>query len=273
MINIIFHSSQIFIYFLKDLLNQFPLIYETKIIPFIELNESLLYQAISNYNVAFIPIIFNFIKQISYNLLQTILYNIDTLIFFFPNILITAFIFFISTFLLLIDYEKIHHLLNQTIPVKYQILINTIKNNLTSSLLKLLSITFICSLCSFIISMIGLYLLDLPHIFWMSLAIALIDSLPLAGTSLIMIPWIIFTFLSNQVKLACGLSIVALILMMSHTILENHLLGKKMGIPPFLLFIAIMISQQFFGLFITLFIPLIIFIIQDILNQITKKSP
>ena len=87
-------------------------------------------------------------------------------------------------------------------------------------------------LISFIISLIGLYILDflgmnVGYPLLIALGIGFIDALPILGSGTAMVPWAIISALNGDLKL--GISIIALWIIMSITrqFLEPRIVSRK----------------------------------------------
>lgn len=268
LVYLIIYSSQSLLDYLHYAMIQFPLIYETKILPLFTLGEAFLNEQFHQYSFPseWVDLFLTTLREFSYRIFQLLLGNVNHVITFFPSLIMFFFITLFSSFLFLLDYEKIMSHLHHFLPHQLSSALKVIQDHFFHSTRQLLLVSLKCSFITFLISFIGLCLLQHSHAFWMALALALVDGIPLVGTSVLLIPWIIGELLLKHLKKACGLAILSLVLMLAHMLAENHFLGRKTGIPPFILFSAIMLSQQFFGFFITLFVPILLILIQDLFH-------
>ena len=97
-------------------------------------------------------------------------------------------------------------------------------------------------LCSF-----GLFLLHNPYFFLIGAIIALFDALPIVGSGLFLIPWSIFSILQKDYFSAAVLFLTFLVTLFVREILEAKLLGKGMGINPFIMLLSIYAGIKLFG--------------------------
>lgn len=122
-------------------------------------------------------------------------------------------------------------------------------------------------LCSF-----GIFLLHNPYFFLLGAIIALLDALPIIGSGLFLIPWSIFSFLKNDYTSALILLLTFLITLLIREFLEAKLLGKGMGINPFLMLFSIYAGIRLFGACGILLGPLGIVLIQTLMAEDTDGT-
>lgn len=97
-------------------------------------------------------------------------------------------------------------------------------------------------LCSF-----GIFLVHNPYFFLIGMVIAILDALPILGSGLFLIPWSIFSLLQGEYAAAAILFATFLVTLFVREILEAKLLGKGMGINPFIMLLSIYVGMQLFG--------------------------
>jgi predicted PurR-regulated permease PerM len=113
-----------------------------------------------------------------------------------------------------------------------------------------------------IIAMIGLTIFDVPNPFlWGSMA-TISALIPAVGTSLIMIPSIIYLFLVNQIPQAVGLTIWFIFAVgMIDNLIGPKIVGKGIKMHSFIIFLSILGGLAYFGISGFLLGPLIISIL------------
>ena len=124
-------------------------------------------------------------------------------------------------------------------------------------------------LVSFVISLIGLYLLkfvgfaiEFPLL--IALGIGFVDALPILGSGTIMIPWAIICGLNGDLKL--GIAIIVLLIIMSvvRQFLEPRLVSKNIGVHPIFTLIAMYTGFRFIGIIGMLIGPIVLIILKNI---------
>ena len=124
-------------------------------------------------------------------------------------------------------------------------------------------------LISFIISVIGLYLLkvigmDIKYPLLIALAIGFVDALPILGSGTVMVPWAIISALNGDLKL--GISIIVLWIIMSvvRQFLEPKIVSGKIGIHPIFTLIAMYTGFKLIGIMGMLVGPIVLIILKSI---------
>ena len=107
-------------------------------------------------------------------------------------------------------------------------------------------------LVSFIISLIGLYILvflgfNIKYPLLMALFIGFVDALPILGSGTAMIPWAIISAINGDINL--GLAIIVLLIIMSvvRQLLEPKLVSKNIGVHPIFTLIAMYTGFKVIG--------------------------
>lgn len=117
-----------------------------------------------------------------------------------------------------------------------------------------------------VLMFIGLLILRVPYAFTIALLIGLSDLLPYVGVGIIVIPWISYLFLIDNVELAIGLSVVYGILIIVRQIMEPRLVASNIGLDPLLTLIALFVGLQLFG-FLGLILGPVILVIGNALYR------
>lgn len=124
-------------------------------------------------------------------------------------------------------------------------------------------------LVSFIISLIGLYVLnfvgfDIEYPLLMAIFIGFVDALPILGSGTVMVPWAIIAALNGDINL--GIAIIVLLIIMSvvRQFLEPRLVSKNIGVHPIFTLIAMYTGFKFLGVIGLLFGPIILIILKNV---------
>lgn len=132
-------------------------------------------------------------------------------------------------------------------------------------------------LVSFIISLIGLYLLNIMgfnirYPLLMALFIGFVDALPILGSGTVMIPWAILCGINGDLKL--GIAIIVLLIIMSvvRQILEPKLVSKNIGVHPIFTLIAMYTGFKFIGVFGLLIGPIVLIIVKNIFASLIDRG-
>lgn len=130
---------------------------------------------------------------------------------------------------------------------------------------KIITITFCeVSLGLGVLKLLGIF--DSGYIFIIALIIALIDIVPVLGTGTVLIPWALFSLFDANYGMAIGLIVMYVCITVIRQIIEPKLVAAQLGIPAFLMVIAMFMGTKLFG-FIGLFLLPITLVMLKLLND------
>ena len=132
-------------------------------------------------------------------------------------------------------------------------------------------------LVSFIISLVGLYILsflnfNIQYPLLMALFIGFVDALPILGSGTVMVPWAIISGLNGDLSL--GIAILALFIIMSivRQFLEPKLVSKNIGVHPIFTLIAMYTGFKITGVIGLLIGPIVLIIIKNIFENLIDQG-
>ena len=79
---------------------------------------------------------------------------------------------------------------------------------------------------------IGFFLLRIPHVLELAFLTAALEFLPIVGSSLLFVPWIVFYILTGQTNTAVFVAILYIIIMIMRQLLEPKLVSDSAGMHP-----------------------------------------
>lgn len=109
----------------------------------------------------------------------------------------------------------------------------------------LIKALIISSLINFVLLSIGLGILKIKYFILVALLIAFVDLLPILGAGMVMIPWAIIEFFMGNIKLGIGLGILFFVSFIIKQIVEPIVLGKSIGLNPFLTILITLVFMFF----------------------------
>ncbi len=124
-------------------------------------------------------------------------------------------------------------------------------------------------LVSFIISLIGLYVLqfmgfNIQYPLLMALFIGFIDALPILGSGTVMVPWAILSAINGDINLGIAIVILLIIMSVARQILEPKLVSKNIGVHPIFTLIAMYTGFKVIGIMGLLIGPIVLIIVKNI---------
>lgn len=116
----------------------------------------------------------------------------------------------------------------------------------------------------------GFTLLHNSYALLLGICIALIDALPLLGSSIILIPWAVFYFLQGKAYYGIALICLCFLCWLVRQYLEPRLLGKNLGVPSLYMLISIYAGLQIYGIAGILLGPLTMILILFLCQEYTE---
>lgn len=132
-------------------------------------------------------------------------------------------------------------------------------------------------LVSFIISLIGLYILEftgfnVTYPLLMALFIGFVDALPILGSGTVMIPWAIISAINGDFNLGLAIIILLIIMSVARQILEPKLVSKNIGVHPIFTLIAMYTGFKLIGVIGLLVGPIVLIIIKNIFANLIDQG-
>lgn len=130
---------------------------------------------------------------------------------------------------------------------------------------------------SFIISLIGLYILkflrlNIAYPLLAALGIGFVDALPIFGSGTVMIPWAVISAMNGDITLAIGLLAIWIIMSVVRQIAQPRIVSYHIGIHPIFTLLAMYTGFKLIGV-IGLFIgPIVLIILKNIFGAMIDKG-
>lgn len=189
-----------------------------------------------------------------------------------PGILIAIIVFFIATFFITVDYDRIVLFLKRQLPEGRRDALSKTKALALSTLGKMAKAYFLIICITFTEILIGLSALDLFGVFSgrykvvISMCIAIVDIFPILGSGTILIPWGIISLLTGNYGLGIGLLVMYIIITILRQYIEPKLVAGQLGLPPAATLIAMYLGLKIFGVLGIFLLPLTLTILK-VLND------
>jgi sporulation integral membrane protein YtvI len=205
--------------------------------------------------------------------IQKFLEIIPVILTALPSIFAGLIFVSLATFFLTKDFhiikKKIEGKLTEERIKKLKIINNEIKKTVlgfAKAQLTLITITFV-------IVLIGLFIIGVKYTFLLALIIGLVDILPYIGTGIIFIPWIVGSFIVGDTKVGISLTILYVLVVVQRNIMEPKILSNNIGLDPLSTLLAIYLGFYFFGFLGLIIGPIFLLIGKMVYNiYFTQKN-
>lgn len=116
---------------------------------------------------------------------------------------------------------------------------------------------------SFLLLLMGFWVLGIPYAPLWALLIALVDAVPLLGTGTVLIPWAIVAFLQGEGLRALGLLVIYAVTFLTRSAMEPRLVGRQLGLDPLLTLASLYAGFHFWGVGGMLAAPILCVIVKE----------
>lgn len=194
-----------------------------------------------------------------------------------PTIAIYFVVTIMALYLICVDKVYILDQIEHHFPKKWVFKVGNHIRDLTKTLGGYLKAEATLILVSFIISLIGLYILkfakfNIEFPLLMALFIGFVDALPILGSGTVMVPWAIISALNGDLKLGIAIIVLFIIMSVIRQFLEPKLVSKHIGTHPIFTLIAMYTGFKFIGVIGMLIGPIILIIIKNVFATLIDEG-
>ena len=251
--------------FIQNIIKEIPNYYTTSIEPMIDD----LYQYLVNLNENMSPeikstlyeilgMVFSELKGVMLSISNWLIKAVTSVITAAPGFFVSFILAIISSFFIVIDYDKIVGYLQNMLNPKMQMLVSEghdyLKNKLLIviwSYIKIIGLTFVEL-------SVGLMILGVENAIVIAAIIAIFDILPVLGTGGIVIPWGIISLCYGDYVLGFGLLILYVLITVIRNIVEPKMVGAELGLHPLATLMAMIIGANLYGILGLFGLPILI---------------
>lgn len=263
------YLSQSVPFHFQTLIFKFKDLFTQKVMPIYEQISAIFYSLDSDHQETILTYIETITVHITSNVsiaIQSILNGTSDFLLALPNLATVIIFSLLATFFISKDWYKLVFIFRKWIPKSIVERTKDIMVSLKKAFFGFLlaQLTLISITC--IIVLVGLLILRVDYPITIALIIAIVDLLPYLGTGLIFIPWILYTFLSGQLPLTIGLSILYGVVVIQRQIMEPKVLSSNIGVDPLATLISLFVGYKLFGFLGLIIGPVILVFIQTLHN-------
>ena len=153
----------------------------------------------------------------------------------------------IATFYFCADRHVLTQAFSSMLPDKWCAKLPIIKMKISATLRGYLKAYLLIMLMTFCEVFLGLSVIGVNYAFILSIAIAIVDILPVLGAGTVILPWAIFSLMTSNYKLGIGLLVIYAIISIIRQIIEPKIVGSSLGLHPLATLASIYISIKFIG--------------------------
>ena len=181
-----------------------------------------------------------------------------------PSLTVFIIVTLLSTYFISSDKKSISSFLYKQLPFSWRKNLTKVKKDTLNALLGYFKALLILMGLTFVEVSVGLFILNVRYAFLIALLVGLSDAIPIVGTGVIMIPWILWQLISGNMFLVFGLAIIYVLGIVVRQIMEPKIVGSQIGLHPLATLIAMYLGLRFFGILGMFIGPISIIVVKNL---------
>lgn len=203
------------------------------------------------------------VKNLVMSLSNTLIKFLTNLVTTIPNMFLSFILMIISSFFILLDYDKIEKYCKENTPEGWKSRFVDVSYFIKNKLIVVLKSYIKIMTLTFVELALGFWLLKIENFVLLAALIAIFDILPVFGVGGILIPWAVINLIYKNLFLGVGLIILYIFITIIRNIVEPKMVGAELGLHPIMALACMVIGLKFFGILglfgIPVFVSFLIF--------------
>lgn len=164
-----------------------------------------------------------------------------------PRVLLFLTVTVLACFYFALDYPRVTTAVGRLLPAQLRERLPRWRQAAAEAAGRYLRAYFLLFLLTAAELWLGFALLRVKYGFLLSLAVALLDLLPVLGVGTVLVPWGLLSLLMGDVRLGAGLFLLYGVISVVRQVAEPHLVGKSIGLSPVMMLVAFYAGLRLFG--------------------------
>ena len=164
-----------------------------------------------------------------------------------PSAFLTAVICIVATVFIAEDYDNVAGHMFSIFPDRIQHAMLFGRSAFVSLMFNYAKSYSLIFLITFAEMTIGLLIIGYDYAVLSAFGVAVFDILPIVGSGMILVPWIIITFIQGLTGRAIGLTILWLIVVTARQVYEPRIVGKRVGMHPLVTLVSMWVGLKLAG--------------------------
>jgi len=181
-----------------------------------------------------------------------------------PRMTVFIIVTILATYFISSDKKKISLFFYKQLPLSWRKGMPDLKKDTLKALIGYFKAILILMGFTFVEVSVGLFILDIKYAFLIALIVGLAEAIPIVGTGVVMIPWIMWQVFTGNMTLAFGLAILYVLGILIRQIMEPKIVGSQIGLHPLVTLLAMYIGLKFFGVLGMFIGPISLIIVKNL---------
>lgn len=184
-----------------------------------------------------------------------------------PKVIFGLPVFLISVIWLSVDHDRIYKEILSLFPERIAMHIGHMRLLVRKTAVKYLRVYVVLFIMTFVEVYTGLLVLKVPYAFIISIAVSLVDLLPILGSGAVLLPWASIAFFTGNTGMGAGLLILYGSVTVIRQVAEPYIVGQRLGVHPFISLAAMIVGILLFGVSGALLVPFCVSVIFDLRRE------
>ncbi|WP_379164381.1 sporulation integral membrane protein YtvI [Paenibacillus sp. sgz5001063] len=178
-----------------------------------------------------------------------------------PSVGTILIVIMLSAFFLSTGWDRHNAKLRALVPAPLLRPVSEIWEDLRRALFGYLRAQLVLISITAVIVITGLLLLGVDSAFAIGLTIGLVDLVPYLGVGIVLLPWALYSYMTGNLPLGIGLSVLYAVILVTRQILEPKVLASSIGLDPLAMLIGMFAGLQLFGMLGLLLGPVLLVVL------------
>ncbi len=262
-----------------SILTSIPSTFSNQIMPFLDTLATRVETAVTPYDTQLASYIDSLTSSVVSNLGKFVTDFSKTAVVFvtncatsIPGLIVQIVITVISTFFILLDYDKICKFLMILIPNGKRELFSTSLHYTKTMIAVYIKSYSLLFLLTFVELSIGFLILGIKHAVLIALTISIFDLMPILGTGGIVLPWALIALMLGNIGRAIGLLLLYLIITGIRQTLEPKIVGKQIGLHPLATLVSMLLGLKLYGIIGLFAVPVCVAVAMAMYRSKRKRN-
>lgn len=184
-----------------------------------------------------------------------------------PDLFVFCIVFIVALFLTSYSLTTFKDAFLSLFEESSQLKVSEVLLNLRDSIFGFFRAQVILSGLTYLVALIGLFILDVNYAMAIALLIIIVDILPILGTGSVLVPWAVYAMITGNMFLGIGLIVLFLFITAFRRTIEPKILGHSIGIGALSTLISLYVGFKLVGV-IGLFLGPIVVILYTAMRRV-----
>lgn len=165
-----------------------------------------------------------------------------------PEVFVNMVVMILAAYLLLAEHDRIVTYVRRYMPEVSKRYVGFLKRDMRTVIGGYFMAQFKIMFVVGAILLVGFLLLGVPYSFFLAIAIALLDFLPMFGTGTALIPWAIVKLFTGEYAYAFWLVVIYVVTQAVRQVIQPKIVGDSMGLSPLTTLVLLFLGFKFKGI-------------------------